>query len=47
MIADNLSWFIESEGEPRTIEQMIEAKGGTVRRGTVDGETGETIEILS
>ncbi|CDR88306.1 related to ZIM17-Zinc finger Motif protein, mitochondrial [Sporisorium scitamineum] len=47
LIADNLSWFIESEGEPRTIEQMIEAKGGTVRRGTVDGETGETIEILS
>ncbi|TKY90029.1 hypothetical protein EX895_000027 [Sporisorium graminicola] len=47
LIADNLSWFTENEGEPRTIEQMIEAKGGTVRRGTVDGETGETIEILS
>ncbi|CBQ67388.1 related to ZIM17-Zinc finger Motif protein, mitochondrial [Sporisorium reilianum SRZ2] len=47
LIADNLSWFTEREGEPRTIEQMIEAKGGTVRRGTVDGETGETIEILS
>ncbi|GAC93970.1 hypothetical protein PHSY_001539 [Pseudozyma hubeiensis SY62] len=47
LIADNLSWFTENEGEPRTIEQMIEAKGGKVRRGTVDGETGETIEILS
>lgn len=47
LIADNLSWFTETEQDPRTIEQMIEAKGGTVRRGTVDGETGETIEILS
>ncbi|GAK62655.1 zf-DNL-domain-containing protein [Moesziomyces antarcticus] len=49
LIADNLSWFTETEDEPRTIEQMIEAKGGKVRRGTVgvDGETGETIEILS
>ena len=49
LIADNLSWFTETEDEPRTIEQMIEAKGGKVRRGTVgvDGVTGETIEILS
>ncbi|SPO19624.1 related to ZIM17 - Zinc finger Motif protein, mitochondrial [Ustilago trichophora] len=49
LIADNLSWFTETEDEPRTIEQMIEARGGKVRRGTVgvDGETGETIEILS
>lgn len=47
LIADNLSWFTETEHEPRTIEQMIEAKGGKVRRGTMDGETGETIEILS
>uniref|UniRef100_V5F2K3 DNL-type domain-containing protein n=1 Tax=Kalmanozyma brasiliensis (strain GHG001) TaxID=1365824 RepID=V5F2K3_KALBG len=46
LIADNLSWFTESEGEPRTIEQMIEAKGGKVRRGSV-GADGETIEILS
>lgn len=46
LIADNLSWFTESEDEPRTIEQMIEAKGGKVRRGTV-GVDGEAIEILS
>lgn len=48
LIADNLSWFTETEDEPRTIEQMIKAKGGKVRRGIVgvDGETGETIEIL-
>lgn len=46
LIADNLSWFTETEQEPRTIEQMIEAKGGKVRRGSV-GVDGETIEILS
>lgn len=49
LIADNLSWFTQTEHEPRTIEQMIEAKGGKVTRGTlgVDGHSGETIEILS
>ena len=46
LIADNLSWFTENEDEPRTIEQMIEAKGGKVTRGSV-GADGETIEILS
>ena len=47
LIADNLSWFTETADEPKTIEQMVEAKGGTVRRGTVysDGAEGETIEI--
>lgn len=49
LIADNLSWFTETEDDPRTIEQMIEAKGGKVRRGKVgEGDvTGETLEILS
>ncbi|PWZ03021.1 zf-DNL-domain-containing protein [Testicularia cyperi] len=47
LIADNLSWFTETKDEPKTIEEIIAAKGGTVRRGTVysDGLDGETIEI--
>ncbi|KAN0066505.1 hypothetical protein ACQY0O_000599 [Thecaphora frezii] len=47
LIADNLSWFTETADEPKTIEEMIAAKGGKVRRGTVfsDGKDGETIEI--
>lgn len=47
LIADNLSWFTETADEPHNIEQIIAAKGGRVKRGTVfsDGLDGETLEI--
>lgn len=49
LIADHLSWFTESASDPKTIEQMIEAKGGKVKRGTnyVDGNGYETVEIYN
>jgi protein import protein ZIM17 len=48
LIADHLSWFTESTSDPKTIEQMIEAKGGKVKRGVsyVDGKGYETVEML-
>lgn len=47
LIADNLGWFTESADEPRTIEEIVRAKNGKVRVGSVysDGRGGETIEI--
>lgn len=47
LIADNLGWFTESADEPRTIEDIVRAKNGKVRVGSVysDGRGGETIEI--
>lgn len=54
LIADHLSWFTETPDEPKTVEQMVAEKGGRVRTGRktsglggVDGDQGETIEILS
>lgn len=46
LIADNLGWFTESK-EPKTVEEIVAAKGGRVQRGTKydDGKGGETIEI--
>jgi hypothetical protein len=48
LIADHLSWFTENASEPKTIEQMIEAKGGKVQRGMqyVDGKGYETVEMF-
>lgn len=47
LIADHLQWFTQTDGEPRTIEEIVAAKGGRVRRGSTysDGQGGETIEI--
>lgn len=47
LIADHLSWFTETPSDPKTIEEIIEAKGGKVRRGVnyVDGNGYETMEI--
>lgn len=47
LIADNLGWFTESSDEPRTIEEIVRAKGGRIQTGTVyaDGKGGETTEI--
>jgi protein import protein ZIM17 len=47
LIADHLSWFTENASDPKTIEEIIEAKGGKVRRGVnyVDGNGYETMEI--
>ncbi|WFD23594.1 hypothetical protein MEQU1_002288 [Malassezia equina] len=49
LIADNLGWFTDSKDEPRTIEEIVRAKGGRVQVGTLyaDGAGGETIEIES
>lgn len=49
LIADNLGWFAESKGEPRTVEEIVRAHGGRVRTGTVysDVDNGETVEIES
>ncbi|EPQ32047.1 uncharacterized protein PFL1_00245 [Pseudozyma flocculosa PF-1] len=38
LIADNLSWFTETADEPKTVEEMVRAKGGKVK-------WGDTIEI--
>lgn len=49
LIADHLSWFTEDASDPKTIEQMIAAKGGKVKRGVsyVDGEgSTETVEMV-
>ncbi|PWN52063.1 hypothetical protein IE53DRAFT_385536 [Violaceomyces palustris] len=47
LIADNLSWFTDSKNDPRTIEEIVKAKGGKVTRGVKydDGEGGGAIEI--
>ncbi|KAK0543072.1 hypothetical protein OC845_006305 [Tilletia horrida] len=47
LIADHLGWFTESSNEPRTVEEMVAAKGGSVKRGFKfsDGEGGHAIEI--
>jgi protein import protein ZIM17 len=46
LIADNLSWFTDSPDEPRTIEQIVAANGGTVRTCADSPElNGETFEI--
>jgi len=49
LIADNLGWFTDSKDEPRTVEEIVRAKGGRVQVGTLyaDGSGGETIEIES
>ncbi|SHO78408.1 Similar to S.cerevisiae protein ZIM17 (Protein co-chaperone with a zinc finger motif) [Malassezia sympodialis ATCC 42132] len=49
LIADNLGWFTDSKDEPRTVEEIVRAKGGRVQVGTMyaDGSGGETIEIES
>ncbi|WFD19958.1 hypothetical protein MCAP1_002201 [Malassezia caprae] len=49
LIADNLGWFTSSKDEPRTVEEIVRAKGGRVQVGTLyaDGSGGETIEIES
>ncbi|KAE8215038.1 hypothetical protein CF327_g1663 [Tilletia walkeri] len=47
LIADHLGWFTETAGEPRTVEEMVRAKGGEVKRGFKysDGQGGHAIEI--
>jgi protein import protein ZIM17 len=45
LIADHLSWFKDSTdgGRLRTVEDIIKARGGTVRRGELkvgDGNAG-------
>ena len=47
LIADHLGWFTQSKDEPRTIEEIVKAKGGKIQRGTAlaDGQGGDTIEI--
>jgi protein import protein ZIM17 len=49
LIADNLSWFTETDDEPKNVEQMVAAKGGRIRKGVqyLDGKDHETIEIFS
>lgn len=39
LIADHLGWFKESteDGKLKTVEDLVKAKGGKVRRGRVDG----------
>jgi mitochondrial protein import protein ZIM17 len=48
LIADHLGWFKDSH-EPRTVEEMVKAHGGRIRKGSkyaASGEDqGETIEI--
>lgn len=46
LIADHLGWFKDSN-EPRTVEEIVKAHGGRVRRGVAlsDGLGGETLEI--
>lgn len=46
LIADHLGWFkdITEEGQQRTIEDIMKAKGETVRRGHVDS-TGDVVEF--
>lgn len=46
LIADHLGWFKDSN-EPRTVEEIVKAHGGRVRRGVAlsDGIGGETLEI--
>ena len=45
LIADHLGWFKEvtAEGQQRTIEDIMRAKGETVRRGHIDSNGG-TVE---
>ncbi|KAI0736407.1 zf-DNL-domain-containing protein [Fomitopsis betulina] len=40
LIADHLGWFKESteEGKLKTVEDLMRAKGETVRRGTLDAD---------
>jgi hypothetical protein len=42
LVADHLGWFkeITAEGQQRTIEDLMRAKGETVRRGHVDSHGG-------
>lgn len=49
LIADHLGWFTDTKDQPKTIEQIVTAHGGRVRRGVqYEGENGyETMEILS
>jgi hypothetical protein len=46
LIADHLGWFKDSteDGKLRTIEDLLKAKGETVKRGKIDPESG-TIEL--
>ncbi|KAL9933206.1 hypothetical protein V8E36_007924 [Tilletia maclaganii] len=47
LIADHLGWFTETADEPRTVEEMVAAKGEQVQRGFKysDGKGGHAIEI--
>ncbi|KAK0534478.1 hypothetical protein OC834_001868 [Tilletia horrida] len=47
LIADHLGWFTETADEPKTVEEMVAAKGGQVKRGFKysDGRGGHAIEI--
>lgn len=49
LIADHLGWFTDTKDQPKTVEQIVAAHGGRVRRGVqYEGENGyETMEILS
>lgn len=44
LIADHIGWFKESteDGKLKTVEDLVRAKGETVRRGHI--ENGEVIE---
>lgn len=53
LIADHLSWFTQSSDEPKTVEEIVAAHGGRIRRGVQytgqedGGKQYETMEILS
>jgi hypothetical protein len=45
LLADNLGWF-EQRGEARTVEDIIAARGETVRRAWKHDEHGAILECL-